>query len=177
MPGKMQAWSHYLKSAKLQTKIISTFVIYSLWKIHFFDTINHDIRKLNIIVFSDSTVKWFKFYLSNWEFLFRNFWQLHGVPQGSLFGLLLFLVLVDILMAVKYNLYLYVNGTCLVFQSKNVKDVEKQLNEDFANTCDKFVDNKLHSHLGEDNTKSILFVSSVRSEKLPTLTLFTTMLE
>ena len=103
--------------------------------------------------------------------------MLHGVPQGSLFGLLLFLVLVDILMAVKYNLYLYVNGTCPVFQSKNVKDVEKQLNEDFANTCDKFVDNKLHSHLGEDNTKSILFVSSVRSEKLPTLTLFTTMLE
>ena len=70
-------------------------------------------------------------------------------------------------MAVKYNLYLYVNGTCLVFQSKNVKDVEKQLNEDFANTCDKFVDNKLHSHLGEDNTKSILFVSKRQIRKAP----------
>ena len=60
-------------------------------------------------------------------------------------------------MAVKYDLFLCTDDTCLVFQSKNVKDIEKQLNEDFANICDWFVDNKLSIHFGEDKTKSILF--------------------
>ena len=36
-------------------------------------------------------------------------------------------------MAVKCDLLLYADDTCLVFQNKNVKDIEKQLNEDFAN--------------------------------------------
>ena len=40
--------------------------------------------------------------------------------------------------------------TCLVFHSKNVKDIKKQLNEVFANICDWFVDNKLTIHFGED---------------------------
>ena len=33
-------------------------------------------------------------------------------------------------MALKCNLFLYADDTWLVFQSKNVKDIEKQLNED-----------------------------------------------
>ena len=33
-------------------------------------------------------------------------------------------------MALKCNLFLYADDTCLVFESKNVKDIEKQLNED-----------------------------------------------
>ena len=65
----------------------------------------------------------------------------------------------DMPMAVKCNLFLYADDTCLVFQSKNVKDIEKQLNEDFANICDWFVDNKLSIHFGEDKNKSILFAS------------------
>ena len=36
-------------------------------------------------------------------------------------------------MVVKCNLLLYADDTCLVFQSKNIKDIEKQLNKDFAN--------------------------------------------
>ena len=52
-----------------------------------------------------------------------------GVPQGSILGPLLFLIYVnDMSMAVKCNLFLYADDTCLVFQSKNVKDIEKQLN-------------------------------------------------
>ena len=42
----------------------------------------------------------------------------------------------DMPMTVKCNLFLYADVTCLVFQSKNVKGIEKQLNEDFANICD-----------------------------------------
>ena len=54
------------------------------------------------------------------------------VQQGSIFGPLLFLVQVNNMStAVKCNLFLYADDKCLVFQSKNVKDVEKQLKEDF----------------------------------------------
>ena len=69
-------------------------------------------------------------------------------------------------MAIKCDLFLYVDDTCLVFQIKNVKDIEKQLNEDFANIRDWFVDNKLSIHFGEDKTKSIPFVSKRKIKKL-----------
>ena len=62
-------------------------------------------------------------------------------------------------MTFKYNLFLYVDDTCLIFQCKNVKDIKKQLNENFANICDWFVDNILIIHFSEGKTKSILFVS------------------
>ena len=55
-------------------------------------------------------------------------------------------------MVVKCDLFLYADDTCIDFQSKNVKDVKKQLNKDFANICDWFVDNKLSIHFGEDKT-------------------------
>ena len=53
-------------------------------------------------------------------------------------------------MTVKCNLFLYTDYLCLVFQNKNVKDIEKQLNEDFANICNWVVDNKLSIHFGEN---------------------------
>ena len=72
-------------------------------------------------------------------------------------------------MGVKCNLFLYADDTCLVFQIKNVQDIEKQLNEDFANICDCFVDNKLSIHFSEDKTKSILFASKCKIKKLQKL--------
>ena len=72
-------------------------------------------------------------------------------------------------MAIKCNLFLYADNTCLVFQSKNVKDFEKQLNEGFANICDWFVDNKLRIHFVEDKTKCILFASKCKIKKLQKL--------
>ena len=144
-----------------------------------FDTINHDIllKKLSIIGFSDHTVKWFQSYLSNRKFMVNlenSFSEVSniscGVPQGSILGPLLFLIYVnDMPMPVKCNLFLYADDTCLVFQSKNVKDIEKQLNEDFAHICDWFVDNKLSIHFGEGKTKSILFPSKSKIKKLQKL--------
>ena len=132
---------------------------------------------LSIIGFSDDTVKWFQSYLSNRKFMvnlenpFSEVSSIScGVLQGSILRPLLFLIYVnDMPMAVKCDLFLYADGTCLVFQSKNVKDIEKQLNEDFANICDWFVDNKVSIHFGEDKTKSILFVSKCKISKLQKL--------
>ena len=48
------------------------------------------------------------------------------VPQESILGPLLFLIYVnDMPMAFKCNLFLHVDDTCLVFQSKNIKRISK----------------------------------------------------
>ena len=47
--------------------------------------------------------------------------------------------------------------------------IEKQLNEDFANICDWFIDNKLSIHFSEDKTKTILFASKGKIKKLQKL--------
>ena len=86
-----------------------------------FDPIIRDIlsKKLSIIGFSDHTVKWFQSYLSNRKFtvnLENSFSEVSsiscGVPQGSILGLLLFLIYVnDMLLAVKCDLLLYTDDT------------------------------------------------------------------
>ena len=61
--------------------------------------------------------------------------------------------------AVKSNLLLYADNSCLMYQHKNIAKIEKILNEDFENICDWFVDNKLSIRFGDDKTKQIIFVS------------------
>ena len=61
--------------------------------------------------------------------------------------------------AVKSNLFLYADDSCLIFLGKDVIEIEKQLNIDFTNICEWFVDNRLSIHFGEDKTKFILFAS------------------
>ena len=144
-----------------------------------FDTVNLDIllNKLSIIGFSDHTVKCFKPYLSNrklkvnLESYFSDASCISpGVPQESIRGPLFFMIYVnDMPMTVKCNLFLYADDTYLVFQSKNLKDIEKQLNEDFANICDWCIDNKLGIHFGEEKTNVILFASKRKIKKLQKL--------
>ena len=103
-----------------------------------FDTIDHDVlfQKLYAIGFSKCTVNWFNSYLSNRSFkvnLGNNFCQPAsvscGVPQGSILGPLLFLIYVnDMSQAVKCDLFLYVDDSCLVCQHKDINKIEKQLN-------------------------------------------------
>ena len=141
-----------------------------------FDTIDHEIllQKLEAINFSESTIKWFKSYLSERIFLVNiknklsDFGEIScGVPQGSILGPLLFLISVnDMPQAETLTLLLYADGSCILYQHKDVVQIEKQLNEDFENLCDWFVDNKLSIHFAEDMTKFILFASKRRAKNI-----------
>ena len=137
-----------------------------------FDTINHEIllKKMDYIGFSKKSISWFESYLSLREFKvsinksISNVEKITcGVPQGSILGPMLFLLYInDISQAVDCEILLYADDTCLVFQHKNVKEIEKQLNKDFSNLCEWFVDNRLSVHFGEDKTKCILFGSKYK---------------
>ena len=99
-----------------------------------FDTIDHGVllKTLSAIGFSNHTIGCFKSYLSNR--LFRvNLENNHsdpsnitcGVLQGSILGPLLFLIYVnDMPQAVKSNLFLYADDSGLVFQGKDVIEIE-----------------------------------------------------
>ena len=65
----------------------------------------------------------------------------------------------------KSNLFLYADDSCFFFQGKNVLEIEKQLNRDFINIGEWFVDNRLSIHFGKDKAKSILFVSKHKIKK------------
>ena len=68
--------------------------------------------------------------------------------------------------AVKCNIFLYADDTCLVCQHKDINEIEKQLNKDFESICDWFVDNKLSIHFGDDKTKSTLFATKFKIKKV-----------
>ena len=111
--------------------------------------------------FSKNVISWFKSYPSNRKSIIilkkEHFSEpdhpLCGASQGSILGLLLFLLYIDNMpQVVNCELFLYADD-------KDVKVIEKQLNDNFSPIRDWFIDNKLSIHFGEDKTKSILFSS------------------
>ena len=112
-------------------------------------------------------MRWFWSYICEQIFLIEIENQLSDygklscvVPQGSILRRLLFLVYVsDMPQAVKSNIFLYADDSCLMYQHRDVEETEKQLSKDFENVCDWFDDNKLSIHFEQDKTKSILFAS------------------
>ena len=62
------------------------------------------------------------------------------VPQGSILGSLLFLLNINMFQAADFDLLLYAAVSCLVYQKRNVKEVEQKLNKNFLNflnVCDR----------------------------------------
>ena len=70
------------------------------------------------------------------------------------------------LQAVTSTLLLYADDSRILYQHKDVVQIEKRLNEDFENLCDWYVDSKLSIQVGENETKSILFASKRRAKNI-----------
>ena len=89
-------------------------------------------QKLNAIGFSKHNVNCFQSYLCNRSFLVNlgnNFSQSAsvscGVPQGSILGPFLFLICVnDMSQAVKCDIFLYADDTCLLCQPEAINEIE-----------------------------------------------------
>ena len=112
------------------------------------------LKKLEAIGFSGKCIQWFQSYLYGRIFFIEMENQLSvyrkmscGVLQGSILGPLLFLIYVsNIPQTVKSNLFLYASDSCLMHQRRDITKIEKQLNKDFENVSDCFVDNRLSIH-------------------------------
>ena len=100
-----------------------------------FDPTNHEIllKKLEAKAFSDKFIRWFRSYLCEQLFFIETENQLSdygkvssGVPQGPILGPLLFIVYVsDMSQAVKLNLFLYADDSCLMYRRRDVEENEK----------------------------------------------------
>ena len=122
------------------------------------------IKKWKYLGFSKNVIPLFKLYLSERKFKIsiKTIYSspsnlICNVPQGSILGALLFLLYINGLpQAVVSDSLLYADDTCIVFQHKNVTEIEKQLLRAISGLCGWFVDNKLSVNFSRDKTKSIL---------------------
>ena len=106
---------------------------------------------MKCIGFKGSVIKWFQLYLSNGNFFvtLENVFSDAGLtncgaPQGSILGLLLFLIHInDLPQALnETRSYLYADNTCFLYQDKDVEKIDKVLNKEFLSLCEWFIDNK-----------------------------------
>ena len=93
------------------------------------------LKKFKAMDFSNGCIAWFQSYLSE-RILFVSIENnsLSGDKQGSILGLLLFLLYVhDMLQAVNSNLFLHAGYPCLMFQHKDAEEIATVLKNDFEN--------------------------------------------
>ena len=80
------------------------------------------------------------------------------VPQGSILRPRLFLLYITVIpQAVDYELLLYTDDTCIIFQHKDNTKTKTALHKNFSMLCDWFVDDKLSIHFGEDKTINFIW--------------------
>ena len=60
------------------------------------------------------------------------------------------------------DLLLYANDTGLIFQQKDIPEIETVLNKNLTVLCDWCLDNKLSIHFGGDKIKSICLAKNIK---------------
>ena len=68
--------------------------------------------------------------------------------------------------AVTCDLLLYADDTCLVFQHKDVIEIETVLNKNVCSLCGWFIDNKLSIHFGEEKPNLFFLVANIKSKNV-----------
>ena len=126
-----------------------------------FDIIVHEtsLKKTKAIRFSRGTLQQlFRYYIS--ELIFLNIKsKLSDFGKYFLWGT----TRVYLKFSFVSDLCEYADDSYSLCQHKKVDEIEKQLHNDFENTCDWFVVNKLRIHFGEDKSVLIVFASKRRS--------------
>ena len=134
-----------------------------------FDTVNHEIllKKLDHYGFRGAVNDWFRSYLTNrkQKVVINGFESdskilLHGVPQGSVLGPILFLIYInDLHHCIKFcTTYHFADDTNLLNISKDYKTLQKQVNYDLFNLHKWLTANKIS--LNEGKTELIYFRKS-----------------
>ena len=130
-----------------------------------FDTVDHVILLKKLEAMGVSSVEWFRSYLCD-RTQIVNVNQVDsaplniscGVPQGSIFGPLLFLCYVnDMPISVDCKVLLYADDSALLVSVKDPKMVADELSKELDSCRQWMIDNKLSLHLGK--TEAILFGS------------------
>ena len=130
-----------------------------------FDTVDHNIllNKLEAIGCSDTSIKWFRSYLSNREqmvcfkgVMSRSSKVLMGVPQGSILGPLLFSLYINSLPKCINDgiIDMYADDTTLTVSGSNVSEVEQKLTKGMENILSWVTKNRLV--LNADKTNVML---------------------
>ena len=134
-----------------------------------FDCVDHVIlwEKFKRLNMSTSLINWFKSYLSgrsqsvNIEGNISKVLPLNvGVPQGSIFGPLLFIIYTSDLPSCipqNCNLFMYADDSTLTCSSSNVNEIERNLNTSLDRIHNWCVRNKLALHANK--TKCMLIGS------------------
>ena len=139
-----------------------------------FDTVDHTILldKLRLIGVSDSSLNWFRSYLTDRQQCVdvngtrSGFLNIScGVPQGSILGPQLFLIYInDMYLSLSCRLSLYADDSALFFSHKDPNVIADRLSMELSNCKRWLTDNKLSLHLGK--TECLLFGTKRRLGKV-----------
>ena len=142
-----------------------------------FDTVNHAtiLSKLPLYGINDKELSWFIDYLFNRKHFVefnttRSKYQdiTCGVPQGSILGPLLFLLLMNDIEHVitSCEVLLYADDMVIFFASKNVSLTESTLAKDLQQIYDWLIKNQLIINLKAGKAEAILFGTTQKLKKI-----------
>ena len=134
-----------------------------------FDSVNHEIilDKLEKSNMSTSVINWFKSYLYERSQsvtvggnIYKSLPLNTGVPQGSSFGPLLFIIYTSDLpscLPLECKLFMYPDDSTITYSSSNINEIENNLNTALGRIYDWCVRNKLT--INANKTKSMVIGS------------------
>jgi hypothetical protein len=140
-----------------------------------FDTVNHSIllKKLDKYGIRGPALSWFKSHLTNrlqyvsiLGFNSDKKSIIHGVPQGSVLGPLLFLIYInDLNNAIRHSTtYLFADDTNLLHINQNLKKLQKEMNVDLKGLCSWLLANKISLN---KKTKTVLIYLKKPNTTIP----------